>query len=198
MFVCASVEVVVGFRTKIEITSCRYWSKCQEDRHKTRARKDGYFRFISRRKRIHSHSNCKQQLTSEISFGVMASEKTQCTPGKREPSSSHKFRAMHSFRSISSGFDPGALDVRVRTTNTAVVAGTFVLRAIRLRRSQHGGAALGWPRIMIRVAAAATTLWEAAANILVSQFFLHVSCSESLRYRTLVWRFYFIIQWKTP
>ena len=112
----------------------------------------------------------EQQLTSEISFGVMASEKTQCTPGKREPSSSHKFRAMHSFRSISSGFDPGALDVRVRTTSTAAVAGTFVLRAIRRRRSQHGGAALGWPRIMIRVAAAATTLWEVAANILVSRY----------------------------
>ena len=106
-------------------------------------------------------------LTSDSSLGVIASEKTQCTPGKREPSSSHKFRAMHSFRSISSGLEPGALDVRVR--KTAVVAGKgALLRAIML---SHGAAL--WPRIMIRVAA--RTLLEVAANMLVSVLFFYVA-----------------------
>ena len=48
------------------------------------------------------------------SVGARARAMTQCTPGKRDPSSSHKLRATHSLRNISSGFEPGGLEVRWR------------------------------------------------------------------------------------
>lgn len=54
------------------------------------------------------------QRTMDKSGGVMARENTQWTPGNRDPSSSHKLRAMHSLRSISSGLDPGGLDAKAR------------------------------------------------------------------------------------
>jgi len=52
----------------------------------------------------------------------MASEKTQCTPGNRDPSSSHRLRAMHSLRNKCRGFEPGGLEAKVRTPPVRVVA----------------------------------------------------------------------------
>jgi hypothetical protein len=48
--------------------------------------------------------------------GAMAKANTQCTPGNRDPSSSHKFRAIDSLRNTSSGFRPGGFDVKDRRT----------------------------------------------------------------------------------
>ena len=61
--------------------------------------------------------------TFDGSSGEMATEKIQWTPGRRYPSSSHSFRAMHSLRITSSGSDPGAVaNARLAVGEVKVVA----------------------------------------------------------------------------